>query len=105
MPTRTDRPASYTSQSDHAPPEGPSVRSQVSTGVAVVLIGTFLIWLVTTGAGALVTTRRFERDSSSRTLNDTVNARDLRELRETVMHTDSGVRCLVAKPNPSPFCP
>lgn len=76
-------------------------------GVAGTLIAAFILWLSATGAGAVTSSQRFERDSVRRDFEAQTIRRDIGDVYEATMRNDSTGRCILAKMDkrPSPFCP
>lgn len=71
------------------------------------LLLSFILWLSATGAGAVTSSTRFERDSVRRDNSEAMIRRDIGDVYEATMRNDSTSRCILARieRRPSPFCP
>lgn len=83
------------------------VSMKVLVAVVSGLLLSFLLWLTTTGAGAVTSAQRFERDSVRRDNETVLLKRDIGDVYQATMRNDSTSRCILARveKRPSSFCP
>lgn len=82
------------------------VTVRVLVGVLTGLILAVVVAASKFASSSVVSTQRFEMDSIRRAANDSLTARDMKDVRTSVARTDTNVRCIraILARSSSPFC-